>query len=400
MTRMCFGRALTWMFLLSCAALLGPACGSPGAVGTPGGGNGGSGGGGVGPGSGGAGGVFITVPAQGGAGGAPIDGGAAFDGGPPTVSCGNTTMTPNREQVDVFIVLDRSGSMYYSIAEDCYCAASIGGGPTSPLCASALTCTNRWDAVGSALSLTMGNMTTINWGLELYPTPNAVNSCTVSGSPQVLLGAADSASAVQAAILRGAPSGNTPTAAAITAAAAYVPTVADGYKKAILLATDGAPNCNAAGPLPNNIADLDATLVAIAATYALGIPVYVVGIGPSVGNLDSMAQAGGTGGYYPATSPKMLSDALSAISKIVATTCTFETPMAPPDNSKVWVYVDKTLVAESAADGGAADGWTFGATNSTIVLTGSYCDDMLAGRTTNVQVIFGCPDEPPPAVIP
>ena len=39
-------------------------------------------------------------------------------------------------------------------------------------------------------------------------------------------------------------------------------------------------------------------------------------------------------------------------------------------------------------------------TSSTIVLTGTYCQDMLAGHATGVQVIFGCKDEPPPPAIP
>ena len=393
MMRISYGRAFACTYVVCHGLCL--ACGSPGAVGTPGRGVGGSGGGGgATTASGGTGGLTITLAPQGGSiGGGTIDGGFAIDGGPPAISCGNTTITPEREQVDVFIVLDRSGSMYYSIAEDCYCAPSLGGGPTTPLCASSVNCTNRWDAVSSALSVTMATMTTINWGLELYSTPNAVNSCTVSGAPQVALGTINSAAAVQSAILRGAPAGNTPTAAAITAAAAYVPTVTDGLKQAILLATDGAPNCN--GGVPNPTDDLPATLTAIGAAYALGLPVYVIGIGPSVGNLDSMAAAGGTGSYYAATSPKQLSDVLNAISKIVATTCTFQTPMSPPDNSKVWVYVDKQLVTESATDG-----WTFGATSSIVVLTGSFCQNMLAGNTTNVQVIFGCKDEPPPPIIP
>jgi hypothetical protein len=403
MKRICSRPAFARTFLLCTAIGFGPGCGSPGSIGSPGPASGGTGGGGGNTagttGGGGTGGLTITVTledaASGGAGGA-IDGGLpgiVIDGGQPIQSCGSTIITPEREQVDIFIVLDRSGSMYYSIAEDCYCAPSIGGGTTSPLCASSVNCTNRWDAVSSALSLTMGTVTTINWGLEMYSTPNAATSCTVTGTPQVPFGATNSAAAVQSAILRGAPAGNTPTAAAITAAAAYVPTVTDGLKKAILLATDGAPNCKD-GQL-NTFDDMPATLQAIGAAYALGIPVYVIGIGPSVGNLDSMAAAGGTVTYYAATSPQQLADALAKISKIVATTCTFQTPMAPPDDSRVYVYVEKKLIA-----GDSSNGWMFGATDSTIVLTGTYCQDMLAGNTTDVQVIFGCKDEPPPPVIP
>ena len=207
----------------------------------------------------------------------------------------------------------------------------------------------------------------------------------------MLLGTPNSASAVSSAISRGAPTGNTPTAAAINMASAYLTTVTDGRKQAILLATDGFPNCQGGDIMSTD--DMAATLQAIAGAYALGYPVYVIGIGPSVGNLDSMAQAGGTGGYYPATSPQQLGDALDAISKIIATTCTFQTPMPPPNESKVWVYVDKRLIAESATDG-----WTFGATTSTIILTGSHCDAFLTGVASNVQVIFGCKDEPPPII--
>jgi hypothetical protein len=51
--------------------------------------------------------------------------------------------------------------------------------------------------------------------------------------------------------------------------------VDDSYKKAILLATDGALNCY--GGEINNTDDMGATLEAIAAVYALNLPVYVVG---------------------------------------------------------------------------------------------------------------------------
>lgn len=383
--------------VLMCVGLLAPcawtACGSPDSVGVPGG-TGGAGGGASGVAAGGGtAGLSLTglLPSGGGgAGGSVIDGAVPLDSGPPAVTCGTTIITPEREIVDVFIVLDRSASMYYSIAEDCYCEASIGGGTPSPLCATPVGCTYRWGAVSSALKQTMSTMTTIDWGLEMYPTPGA-GACAVSASPQVPLGTPNSAAAVSAAVLRGAPTGNTPTAAAINMASAYLTTVTDGRKQAILLATDGFPNCQGGDIMSTD--DMAATLQAIAGAYALGYPVYVIGIGPSVGNLDGMAQAGGTGRYYPATSPQQLGDALDAISKIIATTCTFQTPTPPPDDSKVWVYVDKQLIAESATDG-----WTFGANTSTIILTGGQCDAFLTGAASDVQVIFGCKDDPPPII--
>jgi hypothetical protein len=142
------------------------------------------------------------------------------------------------------------------------------------------------------------------------------------------------------------------------------------------------------------------TAAAVAATAGLGFPVYVVGIGPAfaVANLDQLAQVGGTGHYYPAESAESLAESLATISRIVSTTCEFQTPMSPPDDSKVWVYVDKTLIEQVATS--AEDGWMFGATSSSIVLTGSYCANLLGGAPSTVQIVFGCKDYIPPINIP
>ena len=170
-------------------------------------------------------------------------------------------------------------------------------------------------------------------------------------------------------------------------------TVKDGNPKAILLATDGEPNC--ASGQSSTTTDLPNTIAAIQSAAGAGFPVYVVGIGPSTSNLDQMAVAGGTTNYYPATSPDQLTAALDKISKIVALSCNFQTPQPPKDPTQVWVYVDKQLVDQSVDNG-----WTFGATPSDIVLTGTLCDSVLAGDTSTVQIIFGCPGYVPPDIIP
>jgi hypothetical protein len=61
----------------------------------------------------------------------------------------------------------------------------------------------------------------------------------------------------------------------------------------------------------------------------------------------------------------------------------------------VSVYVDKQFVPQ---DGN--NGWTFGATTSTILLTGTYCDNVMSGSSTQVEILIGCPNVPPPTVIP
>src|SRR5450759_1771542 len=116
----------------------------------------------------------------------------------------------------------------------------------------------------------------------------------------------------------------------------------------------------------------------------------------SITNLNQLAISGGTGSYYPAASAQSLSDSLLTIAKIVSTTCEFKTPMTPADPTSVYVYVDKVFVAQNVNNG-----WTCGdPTGSDIMLTGTYCADMLAGNPSTVQLIFGCKDYIPPAIIP
>jgi hypothetical protein len=386
MKRISFRHAFTGALVGSFAALAYLGCGSPGSL--PGSGSAGNGGGG-------AAGITIDPGAiQAGAGAGGAGGGTSGTSGNAEGTCGDTTITPNRAPVDIFIVLDRSGSMAYSISEDCYCTG--GGGSGAARCTNTSSCTDRLTAVKNAVEQTISANPTINWGLELYSSPDGTQ-CSVSLAPQVPI--STTAGPTIISTLGSVTSANyTPTAAAINAASMYVPTVHDGNSKAILLATDGMPNC------PNGRAssddDMPATTAAVAGALAAGIPVYVVGMGPqqSITNLNNLAVAGGTGQYYPADSTQALSDALAAISKIVSSTCEFQTPMSPPDDSKVYVYVDKARISQVATS--TEDGWMFGGSSSDIVLTGAYCANLLGGAPTTVQIIFGCADYIPPQIIP
>jgi len=314
-------------------------------------------------------------------------GGSAGSGtslAPPTgdANCGSQTSSTSHDPADVLLVLDRSGSMAWSMAEDnCYCDASLG-----TLCSNTTNCTARWTSLTSALNTTLTSASGIKWGLELFSSPGGGN-CSVSNTVQVQIGA-NSAAAIQTQISGATPGGYTPTATAINVATAYLKGVNDTSNKVILLATDGEPNCKGGGNNTND--DKQGTLTAIAAAKAAGFLVYVIGIGPSVGNLNEFAAAGGTGTYYPATSPADLATALASISTAVAT-CTFTLSATPPDVNNVAVYLDKNLVQKDAANG-----WSFGANSKTIVLNGTTCDKVKSGQGTTVQVLFGCAGSPPP----
>ena len=295
--------------------------------------------------------------------------------------CGFVTSTMIRSTTDVLLVLDRSSSMGKSLVSDCLCTAGTGDEGGS-VCSGTAGCTDRWTAVKGAVVQVIASTADIHWGVELFPTP-AGSLCSVSPTPQLPVGH-DSGAMAQAQLDANSPAGNTPTAAAISAATAYLSALTDQSLRVIVLATDGEPNCGVGQSSPTGN-DLEATVAAITAAGRAGFLVYVLGAGPSVGDLDTMAQAGGTARHYPATSPEQLSAAFSMISQVL-TSCTFTLADPPPDPNNVAVYENKQLVPKDSTNG-----WNFGTTTSTILLLGSYCDNLRVAETTTVQILFGCP---------
>jgi hypothetical protein len=290
--------------------------------------------------------------------------------------CGvSTSMRTVHPVPDVLIVLDRSSSMNSSLSSD----SSCGAGATN--------CTTRLAAVISALETVVADNPNIHWGLELFSTPNT-STCTVSSAPQVAV-AANTASAINRQLATLTTERSSPTAAALEVATAYLKKLSDGNSKAILLATDGLPGC--AG---SSLGDDDLAGAVSAATEAkkAGFPVYVIGIGPNVSNLNSLAIAGGTRSYFPVTSTGALDDALGSIVKVVSL-CTFKADKAPANKDLVYVNVGQQQVAQDPDNG-----WIFDSSDptfSTISLTGQACQDMLNGTTSTVEIVqHDCPDSP------
>ena len=167
------------------------------------------------------------------------------------------------------------------------------------------------------------------------------------------------------------PLGGTPTAPAIRSAASFL-TQTRSTSRTIILATDGAPNCNGAldgdtcictgmssNGLPVSCAgergrysclDDDGTIGAIRDTAEdLKIPVYVIGIGglerpEFMQVLDEMAVAGGRPlpgptRHYNVQSESELTVALESI-RDSAAKCTYLTPSAPTDPDSIAVEID------------------------------------------------------------
>jgi len=284
-------------------------------------------------------------------------GGAQTTNSTPTAdaNCGIQTSNTKRVPVDVLLVFDCSLSMV----------------PT-------------WNDFKTAVMKTISTTQDIHWGLKLYPTPGLLALCNVSEGVEVAI-STNSTSAIETELTKTVPNGFTPTGRAIQTATTYLRTIADQNKRAILLATDGEPNCDS---------DVPTTVKAIGAAKDAGFPVYVVGVGNSVGNLDNFAQAGGTTKYYPAPSTQDLANALDSISKAVAS-CTFALTSTPQDINNIAVYLDKNLVPQDNSNG-----WSLDAGSLSVTLHGGYCAKISSGEASTVQILFGCPGYVPPPIIP
>ncbi|MGD0526131.1 MAG: vWA domain-containing protein [Polyangiaceae bacterium] len=281
-------------------------------------------------------------------------------------------------QPEVMFVLDRSGSM----------STIFSGGET------------RWQAVTTALSTALPPVNgTMAIGALLFPSGSSMQDCSVPAQPS-LAPALNQVPALLSLMQGTSPGGATPTADAIeTAASLLLGVRAATTARALVLATDGAPNCNSSldpstctcgsgtmgqGCRGNADQCLDEarTVARIAAATAQGVPTYVIGLADDDGNtfseaLDAMALAGGrplTGGttsYYAASSTADIATAITAIRDQVGA-CTFLTTSVPDAAGSITITAGTTIVPFGVDGGGSGWAWA-DEPNGQIVLYGATC---------------------------
>ncbi|MET0592670.1 MAG: vWA domain-containing protein [Polyangiaceae bacterium] len=353
---------------------------------------GGNTGGAGGAGSGGAGGGNTG----GSAGGVIIDGDAA---------CVAEPRAGEQIPLDLFFMVDKSGSM------------------TCPVGAAGMRCTatqnpipavNRWTSIRDALNTFATSTASANLGMGMafFPLMANGNSGALLCNPQdyatpavpigILPG---TAGAVQTALNANMPNGNTPTVPALSGAIQYATGYAQthtGRTVAVVFASDGEPTeC-----MNNNTSIPGAVNVARAAL--MGTPpirTYVLGVGPSLGNLNQIAAAGGTTQAFLVESggSQDLINALNDIRKS-ALTCDYQIPVIPGRPLDLNLVNIKARVGPAPAmeqiiykvDGasscGSSGGWYFDnpSAPTKITLCPTTCDPLIKTQGSKLDVLIGC----------
>ena len=165
----------------------------------------------------------------------------------------------------------------------------------------------------------------------------------------------------------------------------------------VMLITDGAQwkGCSLGGA----DAGTEATITAL---LAAGVKTFVIGFGGSDIDpqaLNAFADAGGVGvnngmiHYYNAADAVSLDQALAAIAT-QAMSCTYvlDKPIDDPDQLFAFFNNDPVKVPRDETH---LNGWDYDAATNSVTFYGPYCDQLKAGKVTDVDLVNGC-SEPTP----
>jgi hypothetical protein len=374
--------------------------------------------------------VFATSSSSGMGGDVGIDGGPATSTGTSIgldAGCAGTATKAEKLPLDIFIMLDQSGSMSAPVA--------IGG--------------TRWDAVTAALTSFVQQtfLTDVSVGLQYFglppskvcppaipcssdsdctpgcggcngadPANNVLGTCGAYNLGDDSCDAADYAvpdveiaplpgvgPAIVASMSAHFPSTGTPTSAALQGAIDHASAWATAHPQhvtIVILATDGFPS------------ECDTTIAhlkAIAAAGANGTPkilTFTIGVGDGLFALNEIAEGGGTVQAYVVDNAQDTSHQfLAALDEIrgSALGCTFKIPVpqvGTPDYGAVNVQYTPSggspgllpQVADEAHCPATGDAWHYdNPTNpSTIVLCKKTCTKVSNDGLAEIDVVLGC----------
>ncbi|MFO0662473.1 MAG: vWA domain-containing protein [Polyangiaceae bacterium] len=274
----------------------------------------------------------------------------------------------------------------------------------------------RWLPVNSGMRqfFTAAGSKSLNASLQFFPSDGDLEAvCAYPyATPKVALSPLADSSPFLAAIDAETPSGGTPTVPALQGAVTYakqIKTNRPGQNVAIVLVTDGEPgfwNDSSKSVEPGCSGNTVAEASSVAAdAFAAGIPVHVIGVGPSLANLNAVASSGGTNAAQmidvgdPGQTTATFLSSLNAIRK-QAVSCNFSIPPAPEgkqlDFNAVNVVLTDTNGKENvlyySKDCSRADGWHYdnAAAPTEILLCTNACSTAQSAANAKVAVALGC----------
>jgi hypothetical protein len=357
--------------------------------------------------------IVITGPGGtggSGSGGGPGTGGSGGNGGDVIIdgdaACVAEPRAGEQIPIDLFFMVDKSGSMTCPVPGNGACM----GSPMSPP-------PNRWSSIKEAL-ISFANSTAsagLGMGMGFFPKMNgntllcSPNDYSTPAAPIAAL--PGSAAMVEAAINAQMPNGSTPTVPALSGAVAYATTYAQshpGRTTAIVFATDGEPTecTNNNNNIPGAVNVASAAAHPPAGSGVPPIRTFVLGVGPSLGNLNQIAAAGGTTAAHLVESGGS-ADLINALNEIRkgTLTCDYQIPIIPGKpldlariNIKVRVGPPPATpqliskVDDASKCGSTQGGWYFdnNASPTKITLCPATCDPMLKTTGSGLDVLIGC----------
>lgn len=284
------------------------------------------------------------------------------DGGP--VTCGGQLFQAEKVSSNMYIAFDKSGSMDDPI---------VGNG------------SSKWTVATSAIKqVTARYQSQIQFGLGLFPAGDGTSQRCVPAPTAVTVGD-QRAAQIATALDANAPGGSTPIGGVLTSAG-NVPELVDPTRaNYVMLVTDGTETCNG-----NGVAAATANLA------TKGIKTFVIGFGGQVDamNLADIAIAGGTPRpgatrYYQADDEPGLLAAFNLIAQ-GALGCEYRLASAPPDPTKIFVYVNGVLQNHDVAH---ANGWDYSTATVRITFYGGLCSLVATDATAKVSLVYGCRDD-------
>jgi hypothetical protein len=344
----------------------------------------------------------------GGASGVSGAGGGVTSCSPGTGSCNGVSYAGENLPLDIYIMFDQSCSMSCPVERGGtgQCCMGDPDGRIFPIREAVADFLN--DPASAGIGIGIGYFGYMQAGNTSCQPPDYAN-------PAVPI-ATNNAQQIINSVNGAQPTGETPTGAAIRGACTYASqwkSQNPSHVVVVLLVTDGVPEAPSSGPecVPSiDDAEQAARQCAERPNGLPSLPVYVLGVGQALQNLNRIAQAGGTNQAYLVDSgnvSQQVLQALNAIRQDAAIPCQLRVPVPAPGQPPV--DLDKVNVAycgagqpaqnfffvNAEADCTQQNTWYYNADRSQILLCPSACNTV-SRPGGELLVSVGCTQITPP----